>query len=796
MCSRPAIALATASLAAALAASVAAAEVPLDIPKDPDAGFKCSWHEIVPVERRSIAATEVVLERPWLTLRFDAGVFYPLEACGEPVGLAWKGEGFATVHDAGVERTFRLHDRLENVPGEVSLEAAVIVASDGAIGELLAAVEGSGAAWEETPLPLDVRTMVQARIASFHPVDGRSSRPGGELLWAPEPSLGGVFVDFRSGGIKRRRDKLDLPVKWLTYTWTNAGFTGGEPGLLRVRPVGVDDPLSLGSLPAPSSIAEDPYGWTSARSPFDLVDVQAHVLFEPTAGLDRDLKEVRMVSRLEVEARDAGARWIPLWLTEGRSRTLGEQWEALRVKGVRVDDGGVRFHRPPGRLYVELPEPAAEGRRYVVEVHFEGEIIEPRGQHDITALGAGTLYPTSTSGDRYTFSTTVTAPKFWKIVATGTRIEEIGDGKAVTVTSRTKRTVGRAMAFVTDARVETHPSPGEGLPALRILRATETMAVNAKFADQVYEHLGRLVELLGPFPYEELEIVERRGGGSITTTPGVIAIPAFDAPPDQVITSRAGRVSLLQALTRQYFGADIGALSYHDTWLVEALAVQAECYLLEEYGKPGRCAGNLRSMRDAWTDMLERHRSAWLIGPLWMGSTAGAPSIGGTFAEPNTMARGPLVMHKLRVLLGDGVMRELLRRTGRLYGGSRLTTKTFLVLAQSTSGMDLRTFFYGWVYATPQQPVLRLLWRPEEAEDGTWTLNLGGVIESGRDGDALPFLSPVMVRVKFGKEEAWQRIVLTHEPADLQIHGIPAEPKKVDVDWQTFPGKVEVEKVK
>ena len=112
------------------------------------------------------------------------------------------------------------------------------------------------------------------------------------------------------------------------------------------------------------------------------------------------------------------------------------------------------------------------------------------------------------------------------------------------------------------------------------------------------------------------------------------------------------------------------------------------------------------------------------------------------------------------------------------------------------AGVDLRSFFYGWVYATPQQPTLRLLWQAEEVSEGSWTLHLGGMIDAEREGDPLPFVSPTMVRIKYGKNEAWQRIVLTHEAQDFTIEGIPEEPKNIDVDWQTFPGKVEIKKQK
>lgn len=778
-------------VAALAVASPALGQDPLPEP-DPDRGFRCSWQDVTVRERASLPTAGLVLERPYLTLRFDAGVFVPLEACGELVGLAWKGTGEAEFGDPGQERGHRLHDRLGNVPGMVTIDSVVLVASDGAVAEL---VEAAGGLWEETPLPLDLRTTIGTRFASFDVINGRSRRPPGELLFAPDPSLGGFFADVRSPDFKRSfKGRLELPLKWVTYEWSNNGRSGGEPGGFSVREVGADEPMWLSHLADPAVLGSDnPYALSPLVARFDVKDVQAHLLFEPTPGLDRDLVNLKAVTRMEVQARDDGFATVPLWLAEGRRRTLGEQWGELIVSGVKADDVGVRFHRSGDRLFVELPEAAVDGQVYVLEIAFHGALIEPLGQENITALSGTMLHPMGLLGDRFTFSSMVTAPKFWKVVSTGRVIEEMVAGKAVTVTSRCDRPIDEALVFVIDGRTDAYAPPGADLPVLRIVRTPDTMAINARFADQVYEQLAVLNELLGPFPYDELEIVERRLSLSFVDQPGVITVPIFDAPPDQLLSSRAGRVSLLQALGRQYVSADMGANSYHDRWLIEALAVQVECYLLEQHGTPGRCAGALRSMRDAWTEMVMSSSTDWLIGPVWMGPSAGGRPVG-AFSEPNTQARGPLVLHRLRLLMGDAMTRELIRRIATSYRGQSLSTLSFLIQAQAVAGVDLRGFFYGWVYATPQVPTLRLLWQPQAMPDGTWTLHLGGVIDSGREGDPLPFVSPTMVRIKYGKEDAWQRIVLTHEAQDFAIAGIPAEPKSVDVDWQTFPGKVEIKK--
>jgi len=800
---------------ALLAAVILALVCPASAQAPPAAepGFECNWQDLQLRERRRLPARDVVVQQPWLEVRFQSGEFFPLEACGRLVGVAWRGSGEVVVHDPGPERAHLLHDRFETLPGTVLLEGALLVSSDGTLEALLEAAEAGldadaaaefpeaadDAPWRESSIPVGVRQMVLARTAPFDPIKGKGGRPPGALLYAPDPALGGTWLDLKVTGVKRSYHGGDIqnPLRWLTGVHSDeAGYLSLERTVLMERTAGSTVGQTIATAPPPEVMASagDAFGERTRRKRFDIKDVEVQVFFDPTFGVDRDLQDVKVAAAVTLEAEEDAGAFVPLWLTEGRSRTLGEQWGVLDVHSVHVDGVGVGYDRIGSRLFVHLPEPLAEGTSFRVDVRYSGPLVEPAGQTAITPLSGWSWYPSNVVADRHTFTSVVTAPVFWKIVSTGRRIEELEDGKARVVTSRETRPVLRGHNHIVDCRVETIPPPSPALPLVRILSSPKTVAITARFGDEVHEHLTVLNELLGPFPYKELEIVERYTGGSYQG-PGVIALSTFDSPPDQVITTNVGGLTLLQALVRQYLVADMGGRSYHDTWLIEGLGLLAECEALEAAGKPGRCGGYLSGLRRSWLDLVGGRieqgadgAERWLIGSMWLSSMSGS--------SRSATLRGPLVMYQLRLLLGPQATRTLLRRVTASYRGQFISTRSFIMQTQSVAGVDLRGFFYGWVYATPQRPVLAVEWTAVEETDGTWSLKLAGRVDTGVEDDERPMVTPILVRMKVGSEAAMQMVVFTEAHAEYFIRGIPEEPKAVSFEGSTFPGKIDLKKAK
>jgi len=266
----------------------------------------------------------------------------------------------------------------------------------------------------------------------------------------------------------------------------------------------------------------------------------------------------------------------------------------------------------------------------------------------------------------------------------------------------------------------------------------------------------------------------------------VIAFPSFNDPPNQIATTKVGSGSLLRALVQQYVVADMGGESYHDQWLTDGLTDLAECTVLEQIGLERRCVRLLRRKRVDWMQLLDRSPDELVVGPLWLGERAGV-------AE-SARLRGPLLMHRLRVLVGDDDVRILVARVMTAYRGQRLSTRSFLMQAESLLGSDLRPFFLGWVYDTPLDPVVRVETNLVAEDDGTWTLEVSGRLDA-QEGRRFRLVAPVTLSMRVDGELLLHSLTVTSRSHTTRIEGLPSIPRRIELDpARTFPGRTSLEK--
>jgi hypothetical protein len=770
----------------------------------------CSWQDIKLVEGRVARMPATSLRRDWIDLQLGPGSAAGLEACGELVGLVWEGEGRVDVRDPGPERGHILHNLYSNLPGENDLDALVLVASDGAVQELL----GGGAdapVWEDVAVPLPLRALAESRLSAFDPrrQSGRDEHPPGEILWAPSPDLGGVFADLRLTGMTRQRKMgLEVTSPWIAYERSaGAGYTLPSPVRWRRRTVGSARPLLLAELPTEATMAaqDSAFAEERARNAWDLSAASVSLLVEPTYGMDKDLSSIEVVSTLHLRAAEP-TRTLALGLEEGRQRRYAPSWAPLELRGVgellgeagEAEATPVAWSRVGDRFFVDFGREIAGGEEVTLRVRSLGQLVEPDGMTAVTPLAGWRWYPTPPVPDRHAFELVAHMPRFWRAAATGVQVEEEDDGRFRKIVSRSASPVLRGDVFLVDADATTYAPPREGLPVVRVYRSPRTPVPNVvPLADDVFLRLEHLEATLGPCPWGEIEIVERGENTYWGASAGVIPIGRADAPPEQTLTTPAGGIKLLDALAGQWIGASISARSDHDEWLIEGLRTWAACFALEDGGQGSRCGAQVKALRLALQDAMNDVDSAgpttadWPVGAVWLGEASG-------WAAANQRYRGPLILHMLRMLIGEDTSRELLRRMTQTYGGQGLTTASFVLQAQRLGGQDLRRFFYGWVYATPQDPVARVTWTSARNEDGTWDLTLQGRIDDGRaNTDPMPILAPLLLRVKVGDQNAWQRLVLTETESTISLRAVPEEPRGLELDpGGVYPGRTELRRAK
>jgi len=762
----------------------------------------CDWERIEPIPKRRAEVTSLRLRRPYLALSLGAGTLYGLQACGRTVGVVFLGEGEAGIASPGPQRTPQMHNRSPDLPGTALVDAVVLIGADGAVDDLIAQAGGL----QDGPVPPSVWALVQARSNGFLTQNTDGWQPPGEVLAAPSPGLGGLLVELRTVSVRSANVDRSLEVlsPWFSYVWAPSGPLGDvrEPGLWMRRPTGSTRSLLYGGFPSEDAVDSQatPFALEPLRAAWDLTSASLSIGISGPIGPDRQLETLQGRAELDLVASEHATAHIALSLDAGVRRVYGDPWVPWVVQGVSLVTGTnevtpLPFLRTGDRLFATLPDAPAPGTAVRLVIRWTGDVLEPRGRTAISVLGSEAWYPRTPGVDRHRLTMMVAVPPFWEVVATGHRIGVEEQGRVKTVTSRTRVPVRAGALVIADVRTEVLKPAAQGLPLVRVHRGAEQPVPNARIAGELNSYLLTLLDLLGPFPYSELEIVER-GLGTVgfQDLPGVIALRGFDSPPNQVATTRVSTDTLLGAVVRQWLETDRGPESYHDRWLVEGLVTWARCATLEQADLGARCHGELAGWRRSWIDLMTGPGLGdgsvardLLAGAIWLDSTSGS-------GVANRAWRGPLILHALRLLVGDEVVHGTLRDLAQ--ADTDISLASFLTAVQGLAQRDLRSYVYGWVLNTPSLPTARLRYQLTEA-DGSWTLSGLGHIDSGRRTEPpLPLPTPILLSFRVGEETVVHRLLLSEREASLKIEGLPAKPRDIRLDpGKTFPGRVDVERM-
>ncbi|HEU4365957.1 MAG TPA: M1 family aminopeptidase, partial [Candidatus Krumholzibacteria bacterium] len=184
----------------------------------------------------------------------------------------------------------------------------------------------------------------------------------------------------------------------------------------------------------------------------------------------------------------------------------------------------------------------------------------------------------------------------------------------------------------------------------------------------------------------------------------------------QTMTSLNGSSLGLVAheLGHQWYGDEISPRAWPHLWLNEGFATYSEIVYFETRASvyPGQAAGLLTS----------RYNTAqFATGTLVLEDTT---SVSNMFDFNRVYAKGAVVLHMLRFVVGDVVFKDILRAYASdpavEYGVA--TTADFQRVAETVSGLDLDVFFSQWVTDGTGNPFYQSFhyWQPSAGGYDVW----------------------------------------------------------------------------
>lgn len=448
------------------------------------------------------------------------------------------------------------------------------------------------------------------------------------------------------------------------------GHTCSETSLLDAQPA-----PSLGAAPDPDASIGDAR-WSALH-----YELELDVLLSPPQLLGT--------------ARISGLATAPLPSIE---ITL----TGLRPSAVRVDGVAARYARDGARLTIAPPSPIPHGRRFALEIDYAGapSSAGAAGWHGdacsaVVAPGAGaasTWFPCNDRpAEKATFRIRITAHASLRSVATGTLVDER------TMCGRTSRTFD----------CTTPAAPGlVTVHVARSLRCSATageVAVTAAFPgswmQQSLAGLGRVPAMLscfaerfGPYPFDTHALVV-----SDRELPRPLVAQGMTILGSQHLDGTGrGDLLLARALAHQWFGCSVGTAALQHRWLDAALGRYATWLWLEATGETG-------------TDALAAAEHDRLAGLPGLALVAEAPGEPAPDPDDRVASRGALLVHSVRIALGDVRFFDLLQDWTALHIASTVTTDDFRRLVAQFAPEPLDALLAAWLddAALPPMPARR-----------------------------------------------------------------------------------------
>ena len=592
------------------------------------------------------------------------------------------------------------------------------------------------------------------------------------------------------------------PHGWITYI-QRPGIAYSAV-LMRLKPVGS---LFEPELWAMYEAQESPPERSAQTRALDILHNQMEVVIPNRTEFTID----SLISyRLPVEARTARFALINSY---GGSTWDDSYGRPVKVNHVSLENGApLPFLHRRHELLVQLPAALPAGTEAKLRIKASEKTISQITPESFGLLDTYPWFPQETTflGGAYAFDWTVKVMRNMSAAGTGLTIREWDEKDTklncaqwkseaqVTFPSlifgqfRETRGEYRRKQDGSPVAIRLHWMPsitltdlsGEGGPDVESAGGTtEQLTVPAGKPSQIVKEAGIILDyyeqILGPYPYEELDIAQMGPGRWFgQAPPGLVQITAEYFLSQALIHSALdGAVGLQNFLTtvlaheiaHHYWGGAVSWKSDQETWLSESLAeYSAALYLQASEGDKA-----FRQKRELWRKQAIQWEGTLPI--IHAGRAAGEN--GPAVQAALLYNKGPLIVHMLRVQVGDENFVKILKKVLTDYRGRAIDTSDFQAAAEAIVGYKLGWFFDQWIREAGI-PELRFSYSVSPTPDGKFLLK-ARLAQSGPAGPKALF---VPLAFEFGEDKRGQkewRVKGADETLQLML---PQKPVKVLID--------------
>ena len=487
-------------------------------------------------------------------------------------------------------------------------------------------------------------------------------------------------------------------------------------------------------------------------------------------------------------------------------------------------------------LVVLLPRAVAAGERFILEIAYEGELIE-RLRDSMGYVLKDSVYwiPRHPDNRRRSFHLTFRTPERYRIASGGLLADERVEDDTRIMRWITTPPVRNTMSFhmgrfeIDEVPADALASEGIDLPTISVYADRHHLGFapgnREKTLEDLVGSIRTYTDYFGPYPFDSLLVTETREYGA-QAFPGLVLL-TFQA----FGSLHTGEQELFRSheVAHQWWGAGVDWESYRDQWISEGFAhYAAALYALEGLDEEDQ----FLEMIDAWRlDVLgipsvgqglglkrygflpqiiqrsDAHESGPLVAGIRLRTTD-------TPADYRLIVyeKGAFILHMLRMLLmdletgGDERFRAMMRRFMSDHVGGVASTRSFEAAVNEAFGEPMDWFFDQWVYGIdvpeyhPDLDVVDARRAAAEAARAGGATRGDPAASELRDAalrdapfvlrgtvrqEEVPagFRMPVPIRVTFEDRPPLLRRIWIDQPEVTVEIPLPAEPDDVEFNW-------------
>lgn len=370
----------------------------------------------------------------------------------------------------------------------------------------------------------------------------------------------------------------------------------------------------------------------------------------------------------------------------------------FEIQSILVNDVDADFERQGQELTVTPAAPLSSGESFTVAVSYTGTpepitsvaIPVPTGwvEYDNGSFvlsepdGAANVYPVNDHPlDKATYTFRITVPKPYDVAVNGDTTEVIDNGDTTTTVSEILYPMASYLTTINIGDFELVTEDAVNGVAIRNYFPT---SLDDEYR-QPFQRQGEMIEyftsLFGEYPFDTYGVVliDTETGTALETQTlsifGIDSIDLNDLPYSESVVAHE--------LVHQWFGDSIALKDWSDIWLNEGFATYAEGLWIEH-----------TDGAEALDEWVRFNYEDFAVNQYGL---PGDPAADNLF-DWSVYGRAALLLHALRLRLGDDLFFDLLRQYYDTYRDSNVSSDDFISLANQVSGEDLTGFFDAWLY--------------------------------------------------------------------------------------------------